>query len=217
MIYIILSISFITAVKEQEPAKDVSKSLSASLVTDNVEQFNDSWCPCQGLPSGQEGCGLSSEEILKAEDCSTVPCSAESGCRAVPALFSWHIIETLSQNTSQSQPPHLLIKQKKISFQSLKAKSDLHGVAGGKRKRKRKKGSGNVESVVAIATDALSTTTTLDLFLCSRSNSRRLLESREQQQIKRTRKRRHGSVEAPPRIDEKDKAVGAMDTDDDTE
>ncbi|KAJ6412408.1 hypothetical protein OIU84_005456 [Salix udensis] len=43
------------------------------------------------------------------------------------------------------------------SIQSLKAKSDLQGVAGGKRKRK--KGSSNAEG--AAATDALSTTTTL--------------------------------------------------------
>ncbi|KAF9682822.1 hypothetical protein SADUNF_Sadunf05G0148200 [Salix dunnii] len=45
------------------------------------------------------------------------------------------------------------------SIQSLKAKSDLQGVAGEKRKRKRKKGSSNAEG--AAATDALSTTTTL--------------------------------------------------------
>ncbi|KAJ6681423.1 hypothetical protein OIU74_019827 [Salix koriyanagi] len=43
------------------------------------------------------------------------------------------------------------------SIQSLKAKSDLQGVAGGKRKRK--KGSSNAEG--ATATDALSTTTTV--------------------------------------------------------
>ncbi|KAJ6743998.1 INOSITOL-TETRAKISPHOSPHATE 1-KINASE [Salix purpurea] len=54
------------------------------------------------------------------------------------------------------------IKEDKLS---LKAKSDLQGVAGGKRKttRKRKKGISNAEGVAAAATatDALSTTTTL--------------------------------------------------------